>query len=1029
MAKSCPDARQLQELFDGCLSEKEAVRVGAHVDECTTCQDVLQRMTSEVSNIAVCARAGRTKTMTVEPALLEAMANLKDGPLATAEFPEDEIEDFTENVLRPSDRPGVLGLLHSYEIVDCIGNGGMGRVYKAMDPTLNRFVAIKIIAPQLSTSKGARNRFAREARAAAAINHENVVQIYQVSEVDGIPYLVMEYVPGESLQQKIDKREPIDLKDILRIGQQTAAGLAAAHAQGLIHRDIKPPNILLERGEERVKITDFGLARMVDDASLTQSGVLAGTPQYMAPEQARGEAQDYRVDLFSLGSVLYTLCTGTPPFRANTTMAVLRQVSDQEPTPIRTLNPRIPTWLCAIIARLHEKDPADRFQSAKAVAELLGQCLAHMQDPARFPMPEWRDKRSILGRRVLKPTSRAAVLGFLVALVCAVGFWQGWQAFYAPRTEKENGSLTANGGSGADVNEPVRPPAPPDLLAAGVNEKDKTELAQQVIEKLLEQKRDYEKKLLNIKKDLERVASQMSLTTIPLRRGDRSNTHVTIRNPIVDRSAANYGLLLPKSNDSRAVAISPDGSHVAVADGNNQIHTYVFVKSHTPAYWFRTVQGTPVQARVTELHQNFLEVRKELEAIPDSNLWEPALSEALQEYLDRNWKVKAQRTRLEGLQKELNAIRDTRDGKVLPGIRRRLQSDLDSASKELDKVQDALRVQLREGLLKHVEQRSTDALGVDNRELKAVERLIQSMNVYTSFLQPAGLSGELREEGSFSVACQALGCLSYAGGGHYLVGAGEGSELFVWDARTGAELRRIKGHEAPVIKVAVCAETQQVISCSSDGNIRVWAPGSVASTNMTKKNWQPGILDLSVSDSGEWLTFRTSKNEIQCWQVGDENELSHKWTIAAPAECKSLCVTPDQKIGACLCGKKSIQLFNAENGKAIRTLHNTEAEWTCIAFLPHSEALVIGNKNGMLTYHDVDNWTQLGQIKLETSWPVSFSVCPNASIIGVRQSDGKTSLAPLSVQTTRVSLPTYSAVEVGQAHPDWLQPRRECIVR
>ncbi len=331
MLSSCPNPSLLRGLFDGCLSEEQAVRLGVHVDECHLCQDALQHMTSEVANLAGCTGNGRAKTMIVEPALREAMDLLKEYPMATAEFPEDEAEDFVDNVLRPADKPGILGLLGSYEILQIIGTGGMGRVYKAMDPTLNRYVAIKLIAPQLSTSRGARKHFAREARAAAAISHENVVQIYSVPEVDGIPYLVMEYVPGISLQQKLDRREPVELKEILRIGQQTASGLAAAHAQGLIHRDIKPPNILLEQGQDRVKITDFGLARMVDDASLTQSGVLAGTPQFMAPEQARGEAQDHRVDLFSLGSVLYTLCTGSPPFRANTTMAVLPKSAIKTP--------------------------------------------------------------------------------------------------------------------------------------------------------------------------------------------------------------------------------------------------------------------------------------------------------------------------------------------------------------------------------------------------------------------------------------------------------------------------------------------------------------------------------------------------------------------------------------------------------------------------------------------------------------------------------------------------------------------------
>src|SRR5581483_6609315 len=140
---------------------------------------------------------------------------------------------------------------------------------------------------------------------------------------------------GMSLQERLDQGGPLELEAILRIGMQTAAGLAAAHAQGLIHRDVKPANILLEGGMERVKITDFGLARAADDASLSQSGVVAGTPHYMAPEQARGEALDHRADLFSLGSVLYAMCTGRPPFRAATSLAVLRRVADEPPRPVQ----------------------------------------------------------------------------------------------------------------------------------------------------------------------------------------------------------------------------------------------------------------------------------------------------------------------------------------------------------------------------------------------------------------------------------------------------------------------------------------------------------------------------------------------------------------------------------------------------------------------------------------------------------------------------------------------------------------------
>src|SRR5437773_8653558 len=179
----------------------------------------------------------------------------------------------------------------------------MGAVLRAFDEKLHRVVAIKVMAAQLATNATARRRFAREAQAQAAVSHDHIVTIHAVEEAGVLPYLVMQYVDGLSLQQRLDRGGPLELQEILRIGMQTAAGLAAAHAQGLIHRDIKPANILLENGVERVKITDFGLARAAADASLTQSGVVAGTPQYMSPEQARGEAVDQRTDLFSLGKI------------------------------------------------------------------------------------------------------------------------------------------------------------------------------------------------------------------------------------------------------------------------------------------------------------------------------------------------------------------------------------------------------------------------------------------------------------------------------------------------------------------------------------------------------------------------------------------------------------------------------------------------------------------------------------------------------------------------------------------------------
>jgi len=259
--------------------------------------------------------------------------------------------------LEPCDVPGRLGKIGLYEVIDVIGRGGMGVVLRAHDTKLNRTVAVKVMRAEFAVNPTARKRFLREAQAAAALTHPNVITIHAVDQTEKTPYLVMKCIDALSLEEKIDRCGHLEVKEILRIGAQIAAGLAAAHAHGLVHRDIKPSNILLENGVERVKITDFGLARAVDDVEVTRSGEVIGTPQFISPEQAQGKPVDPRSDLFSLGAVLYTMCTGRSPFRAESTVAVLRWVCDDVPRPIRQVNPDIPEELVAVIDRLLAKDP------------------------------------------------------------------------------------------------------------------------------------------------------------------------------------------------------------------------------------------------------------------------------------------------------------------------------------------------------------------------------------------------------------------------------------------------------------------------------------------------------------------------------------------------------------------------------------------------------------------------------------------------------------------------------------------------
>ena len=324
-------------------------------------------------------------------------------------------------MLNATDDPAMLGRIGGYEVSGVVGSGGMGIVLKAFDRPLDRTVAIKVLAPRLASSGAARRRFAREAKAAATVLHPNVIVIHGVSNDGALPFLVMPYLRGESLQRRLDRQGPLPTEEIVRIAQQVASGLAAAHGQGLVHRDIKPANILLEDGVERVTLTDFGLARAVDDASMTRSGIIAGTPQYMSPEQARGDNVDARSDLFSLGSVMYAMCIGRPPFRAESSYGILRRITDTEPRPIREVNANIPEWLDLVIQRLLAKSLNDRIQTAEHIANLLQRCLAHLQQPTIVELPE--ECRVPVRRRTFWPTASGTIRALaLITVSClAIG--------------------------------------------------------------------------------------------------------------------------------------------------------------------------------------------------------------------------------------------------------------------------------------------------------------------------------------------------------------------------------------------------------------------------------------------------------------------------------------------------------------------------------------------------------------------------------------------------------------------------------
>jgi TolB-like protein len=394
--KDCPDRQELREFTLGRIADLEADQLEQHLSGCRRCLQTIETLGDDDmltqllrSPATVAERPGNEKTVLD---LIQRLKGLRSQAAKTAGVADDTpfpgqagAGAATYDFLAPAQKPGEIGRLGHYRVLRVLGSGGMSVVFEAEDPELRRTVALKALKPALAASASGRQRFLHEARAAAAVTHDHLVPIYQVGEDRGVPFLAMQLLRGETLEDRLRREGPLCPTEIVRIGAELADGLAAAHARGLVHRDIKPANIWLEAESGRVKILDFGLARAAEaDGRITDPGTVVGTPAYMAPEQARGEAVDGRCDLFSLGSVLYTLCTGRPPFAGAHGLAILRAVCDDSPPPIQNLNPEAPAWLITLIERLHTKDPAGRLGSAAEVARLLRRQQAPGQQASRF---------------------------------------------------------------------------------------------------------------------------------------------------------------------------------------------------------------------------------------------------------------------------------------------------------------------------------------------------------------------------------------------------------------------------------------------------------------------------------------------------------------------------------------------------------------------------------------------------------------------------------------------------------------------
>jgi len=357
---------------------EHSTRLEQHVAECSVCigragdlpavDELVTAMQSSVVD-----DPERTDLVRVLIPLLRRMQPETGGTAAWSAAPTVDHEPASSKTsyrfLAPPQVPGELGQLGPYRIQAVLGAGGMGVVFRAYDPRLLRSIAMKVVRPDLVTRPGALDRLIQEAQAAAAVEHDHIVAIYSVEEHDGVPCIVMPLLRGRTLEQRMRTEPgPFPYKEVLRIGAETAMGLAGAHERGLIHRDIKPANLWLEEPLGRVKILDFGLAMLADADG---PAVIAGTPGYMAPEQVLGGPVDHRADLFALGCVLYRVASGVSPFGNARTFTTVVMAVLEKPRPLFEVNPNLPAAFAKLVDQLLEQKPDARPQSVKAVlAEL-----------------------------------------------------------------------------------------------------------------------------------------------------------------------------------------------------------------------------------------------------------------------------------------------------------------------------------------------------------------------------------------------------------------------------------------------------------------------------------------------------------------------------------------------------------------------------------------------------------------------------------------------------------------------------------
>lgn len=860
------------------------------------------------------------------------------------------------SVLQPANDPAVLGLFLHYQVRRVLGVGASSIVLEAFDAKLQRLVAIKVLAAHRADQPDARRRFVREARAAAAILHENVVSVYAVDELP-LPHIVMEHVRGQSLQQLLDQVGRLLPDDVVHLGQQVASGLVAAHLQGVIHRDIKPANILLVESDARrgaagsepqppfvIKVADFGVARALDDDHLTHEDAIIGTPLYMAPEQAQNNEIDDRADLFSLGCVLYAACTGQSPFAAPTALAVLRKVCEQTPVSIRSVNPEVPVWLEDVIFQLLEKSPERRPAKAADVLGLLDQRRGTLPpvsriSPARSP-----------GNRWLLVPAACLVLGCLAVLLV---FWRGHQS------DSRTGISSTTGISTTTVSttevpktivpqlavDPDDPPSPADFLQASAIPRER---------------------LMDIGKgDAQKAPPEL----VAVLAGEGPFRHM---------------------QDVVCLRYSPDGRLVATCTENSSTVEIWDAITGEYMFWLKGHTGN---------------VRK-LAFSRDSRF----LATASQDSTAKIWNIQARRPiqtlagQHEGVVSAVGfnpqgdrivtaghdrtaRIWSAADGEVMQVLRGHTDSIEDvefsrdgtrivtAAHDGTARVWNAITGQELVVFKQHNPAPGrrlvcSARFSPDGRQVVSCADQDPLPLVWSSTTGAIDLKLEAHQENLFNVCWSEDGTRIAGAGGEGIL---QECSVLVWDAHSGNQIVKLKGHTEHILTVALSPDGQRLISAGRGRQLRVWDLTDAKEIPFPSTGHSRQVHGLAWSSDGNWLVSASEDETVILWDVSTGKPIrtmrghtGNVYGVAFDPTLRMICSGGQDG---------TLRLWDIESGQQRNLfVHTTERrEFVAVAFSPDGKWLLSAAFGDASKLWNLETGQLAHELPRRDGWNASFS--------------------------------------------------------